>query len=98
MVIQGTYPDARLFNFTSYNETGSVIGTIADSQIAPDPGSTNPFATPTTNERHNYTATLGAEGSGSHNVLNVVGGRLVFILFRVIVPDKAWISGWPKMN
>jgi hypothetical protein len=88
VVIQGTYPEARFFNFTSYDGTGSLIGTIADSQIAPDPGSTNPFATPTANEPHNYTVTLGNGGSGSDNVLNVGGSRLVFIVFRVIVPDQ----------
>lgn len=88
VVIQGTYPETRFFNFTSYNQTGSLIGAIADSQIAPDHGSTNPFAAPTANRPHTYTITLDAGGPGSANVLDVGGSRLAFIVYRVIAPDQ----------
>ncbi len=88
ILIQGTYPYARFFNLSSYNEAGSLLGTIADDQIAPDPGSTNPFATPTASGPRTYTVTVGASGSGPANTLSVGGSRLAFLVYRVIVPDK----------
>ncbi len=88
MVIQGTYPDVRFFNLSSYNHTGSLISTLYDSQIMPDPGSTNPFATPAANEPHSYTVTVSASGLGSTNVLKVGGSQLAFVVYRVYVPDQ----------
>src|SRR5271166_2017058 len=88
IVIQGTYPEARAFNFTSYNSKGSFIGTISDSQIAPDPDSTNPFTAAMANRPNNYTVTVGTSGIGSSNVLDVGENRLVFIVYRVIVPNQ----------
>jgi hypothetical protein len=35
MIVQGQYPQARLFNFTTYSETGLLIDTIVDANIAP---------------------------------------------------------------
>jgi hypothetical protein len=34
IVIHGTYPQARFFNFNTYTATGSLIGTLYDAQIA----------------------------------------------------------------
>src|SRR5271165_5701305 len=67
MVINGTYPLARFFNFSTYTATGSSIATIFDADIVPDSGSTNPFASPAANEPHNYTVTIGAGTGGSAN-------------------------------
>jgi hypothetical protein len=77
MVVQGQFPQARLFNFTTYGETGLLTDTIFDANIAPDPGSTNPFATPEAAGAHNYTVTIGASSPGMTNSLNVGEGRLV---------------------
>jgi hypothetical protein len=44
VIIEGQYPEARFFNFTIYQETGSLVDTILDASIAPDSGSVNPFA------------------------------------------------------
>ncbi|WP_094270133.1 hypothetical protein [Rhodococcus sp. OK302] len=41
--LTGTYPNARYFSFISYDRVGQPIDGVADYQIAPDPGSSNPF-------------------------------------------------------
>ncbi len=88
MVVQGRYPEARFFNFNSYTATGSLVDTIADSNIAPDPGGANPFATPTAAGPGSYTLTISANSPGSANSLRVGGGGLAFIVYRVYLPDQ----------
>ena len=88
MVIQGTYPEARFFNFSTYSATGSLTDTVYDSHIAPDPGSTNPFATTAAAGSHNYTVTVGTGSLGSSNLLSAGGSRLAFVVLRVYLPDK----------
>jgi hypothetical protein len=48
LVIDGTYPAARYFSFTTYGANGVPIGEtdLHDTQIVPQPGSVNPFTTP----------------------------------------------------
>lgn len=41
--IHGEYPHARYMSIISYRAAGTPLDGIADYQIAPDPGSTNPF-------------------------------------------------------
>ena len=88
MIIQGTYPEARFFNFNSYTATGAVTDSIIDSDIAPDPGSTNPFATPIAGGRHTYSLSVSTTPSGSGNMLRVGGSRLAFVVYRVYLPDQ----------
>lgn len=87
VIFRGTYPHARAFNFTSYTATGGLIGTIPDAQIRPDAGSINPFAAAAPNTQQTYTITVNGTG-GTGNSLNVGGGGLVFVIYRVIVPDQ----------
>lgn len=42
--LAGTFPDARYASFISYRPTGGVVDLLTDRDIAPDAGSTNPFA------------------------------------------------------
>jgi hypothetical protein len=88
VVVQGAYPAARFFGFSSYKATGALIDTTYDSHIVPDPGSTNPFAAPAGNGPHNYTLTIGASALGSANLLSAAGSRLAFVVYRVYVPDQ----------
>ena len=48
MIVTGQYPQSRFFSFTTYYNTQQtsprVVGDIVDANIAPDAGSTNPFA------------------------------------------------------
>jgi hypothetical protein len=43
LVIHGQYPHSRYFSFTSYDPLLRSADGLHDTQIAPDPGSTNPF-------------------------------------------------------
>lgn len=42
--LAGTFPDARYASFITYRPTGGAVDTLTDRDIAPDEGSTNPFA------------------------------------------------------
>jgi hypothetical protein len=88
MVIRGQYPQARFFNFNTYNSNGTYVDSAVDSTIAPDPGSANPFASPVAaSGPRDYTITVGT-ASASTNVLRVGTSRLVFIVYRVYLPDR----------
>lgn len=43
MVIQGEFPRCRYISYVAHDIQNRVIGTLHDSEIAPDPGSINPF-------------------------------------------------------
>jgi hypothetical protein len=96
IVVRGTYPAARYFSLHAYDDLQRPVGSLADREIAPDPGSDNPFATPGAAPGGAYTAYVeftarpatpapntlyaGAMADGTQNP----GG---FILLRVYVPD-----------
>ena len=87
MVIQGRYPKARFFNFDTYTSNGAAVDTIIDSNITPDPGSTNPFAALSASLPQNYSVVISHGPTGSANSLRVGGSRLAFVVFRVYLPD-----------
>jgi hypothetical protein len=88
MILRGRYPDARFFNVSTYASNGASVASIYDSNIAPDSGSTNPFATTTPDQHRNYTVTIGAGSNGAANALAVAPGRLTFVVYRVYIPDQ----------
>ncbi len=88
VTIRGTYPNARLFNYATYGPTGLLIDTLLDEDIAPDSGSANTYTTSATTGPNDYTITVGPSSLGSSNLLSTGGSRLVFLVYRVIVPDK----------
>lgn len=88
MVVHGIYPATPFFNFTTYTATGSLIDTLFDADIAPDPGSTNPFQTSGASGPENYTITISAGKPGAGNFLSSAGTPLVWVVFRVYLPDK----------
>jgi len=88
MVVHGRYPDARFFNFATYTATGSFVDTVFDEKIVPDPGSPNPFAEPGPDIPGNYTVTIAAGNPGSPNSLSAGGSRVVFVVYRIYLPDK----------
>jgi hypothetical protein len=85
MIINGEYPQARFFSFVTYHATGTVVDSLIDADIAPDRGSTNPFAVVVAPEPHNFTISTVA---GSANVLKLGEGGFAFIVYRVYVPDR----------
>jgi hypothetical protein len=44
LAITGQYPSARYFSFTAYDEKLVPLDSVYDAEIAPDAGSSNPFA------------------------------------------------------
>src|SRR3954447_23523133 len=56
--ITGRYPHARYFSFNVYDNAQRPLDALADVEIAPDPGSVNPFAAgaPRDAAARNYTA------------------------------------------
>jgi hypothetical protein len=102
MTIQGKYPQARFFNFTSYTATGAPLSTILDAAISPDPGTTNPFATASLGASGTYTVAIGAGTAGSTNLLKVGGSRLVFVVYRIYASnfgfDRTGGAGVPDVS
>src|SRR3954451_22341018 len=97
--ITGRYPHARYFSFNVYDNAQRPLDALADVEIAPDPGSLNPFVAgaPRGFVARDYTAFIdfGAipehrapntlyTGTGQNGAPNVQG---TFIL-RVYVPDR----------
>lgn len=97
MTIKGTYPNARYFSFVVYeDETPSaIVGDLYDAQIAPDPGSVNPFVQPktktsrTTHQPVNgtYTVVISREKPPSGNTIGVPRDHFVWVLLRMYVPS-----------
>ncbi len=99
MTIKGTYPDARYFSFVAYNTRNDgtiyakqpdpdapVAGSLYDAQIAPDPGSVNPFVQPATGVNGTYTVVISHTGQTSGNTIKV-SSDFAWVLLRVYVPD-----------
>ena len=96
--IDGVYPDARYFSFHAYDELQRPVGSLADREIAPAAGSTNPFVTPGAQAGGSYTAFVaftpppadpapntlyaGATNEGAPNPAGT-------IIYRVYVPADA---------
>lgn len=76
--LRGTYPHARYTSLISYNQLGRAQDGLADYQLDPDPGSTNPFraGADRTAERRSYTVNVldlrnvGADGKPLYNNTN----------------------------
>ena len=86
VILNGTYPNARFFNFNTYSATGALIDSIVDANL--QPGDANPFATPAAAGSGNYTLSIGSNASGSENVLSTGGAPFVFIVYRVYLADQ----------
>ena len=97
MTIKGTYPNIRFFSFTAYETIGFdptnnknngfhlADHHLYDAQIAPDPGSTNPFVTPG-GRNGTYTVVISRTGPYSRNTI-AVSKDLVWVVLRMYVAD-----------
>ena len=70
-----------------------LIDTLLDEDIIPDYGSANPFTTATAAGSNTYTVTVGPGSAGASNLLSTGGSRLIYVIYRVIVPDKGLDRG-----
>jgi hypothetical protein len=102
--LKGQYPHARYMSFVSYRSTGQAVESLADHQIAPDAGSSNPFVAGASRDvkKRNYTVTVtvradsveagqgkAAAGDGT-NTLRApkIETGQLSILYRIYVNDK----------
>ncbi|MFG2882857.1 hypothetical protein ACGFYV_11215 [Streptomyces sp. NPDC048297] len=97
IAVDGTYPSARFTSLTAYDATGSPVDSLADHQIAPGPGSKNPFAVTdagTDPAQHRYRVTVEpgvAAGSGGNTLAataNSADSGVGWLVLRIYVPDK----------
>lgn len=101
MTIKGTYPNARYFSFVAYQYQAEtpieVVGDLYDAQIAPDPGSVNPFVRPkrrirgtqATNRPVNgtYAVVISRKDSSFGNTIGIPGGSFVWVMLRIYIPS-----------
>ena len=90
----GRYTESRFFSFTTYYDlqhpAPEVVDDIIDADIAPDPGSANPFQSPLVPPglgRH-YTVTFDGNASGPGNHVQWATDQTTYVVYRVYVPDR----------
>lgn len=104
MILKGTYPNIRYFSFSAYETTSDGFDLVEkhlyDSQIAPDPGSVNPFVPAQTTARDGrghekggsargtYTVVVSSTGTNSGNSIRVSPGVLVWVLLRMYAANS----------
>ncbi len=97
MTIKGTYPNIRYFSFTAYetlaydaitntNKGFDIAGSLYDAQIAPDPGSINPFVPPG-GPGGTYTVSISRTGTRSVNSIAVSANNLVWVIMRMYIAN-----------
>jgi hypothetical protein len=97
MEITGEYPHARYFSFTAYDPAARPVDALADVEVGPDTGSSNPFlpGADRTVEDRSYTvravAGIRPEGGGEPNTLYVgtggTGTPAGIVIYRIYVVD-----------
>lgn len=98
MTIKGTYPNVRYFSYVVYQgetPTDTVSYHLYDVQIAPDPGSVNPFVRPETSQprtahpsvNETYTVVISRTASSSGNTIGVPKDSFAWVMLRMYVPS-----------
>lgn len=94
--IEGEYPEARYFSFNAYDAFERPVGAIADFEIDPDPGSSNPFRRKGGRGDRRYTAYVEFSPKPDRPAPNTLyAGRTHegtpnpagYLIYRVYVPD-----------
>jgi hypothetical protein len=98
LVIKGQYPAARYFSFHVYDSTAVPLDSAYDAQIAPDPGSSNPYAAaPLPGSGASYTEYVDFHAAPSNRASNTLyvgdtpqGTPTPFatLMYRVYVPQN----------
>jgi hypothetical protein len=96
VVVSGEYPAARYFSFHVYNDEGDALGSIYDSQIAPDAGSANPYqAKPRKGAGRSYHVTIRFEPQPADPAPNTFytgepsASPAAVLVYRVYVPTDS---------
>ncbi|WP_416382662.1 hypothetical protein [Nocardia elegans] len=98
--LSGSYPAARYFSLNTYGTNLDTVDTWRDNQIAPDPGSANPFAAPTaapeTQRRWHARLVTGAADHGRNEIRALPAAQnapIGFVIIRVYVPTDPTSAG-----
>jgi hypothetical protein len=91
--IEGQYPHARYISWNVYDAAARPIDALSDVELAPDPGSTNPFlpSASRTAEQRDYTAFIEVgprPEQPAPNTLYTGDSQGGTFLYRVYVPDS----------
>src|SRR5512133_3269935 len=102
LLIKGAYPHARYFSYVVYQDETptAIIGDLYDAQIAPDPGSVNPYVRPGDKRGHTahgrstqhadngtYTIVVSHTKPSAGNTIGVAPGHFAWILLRIYIPN-----------
>jgi hypothetical protein len=96
IVIKGSYPLARFMSIETYTPSVAQVGAIADFQIAPSPGSKNPFsdATADPNLANQFEVVVSPNPSAVGNLKNVIAAfppgqqsGFGWLVYRVYLAD-----------
>ena len=106
IIIKGAYPHVRYFSYVVYQDQtpSAIVGDLYDAQIAPDPGSVNPFARPETETAQpqptqqgvngTYTVVISHTRPSSGNTIGVPAGHFAWVMLRMYIPSAdASLSG-----
>jgi hypothetical protein len=97
LVVRGRYPHARYTSFNSYDELFRPVDALADVDIAPEAGSTNPFLVGSRRDlpRRDYEVRVVSDPAPERRAPNTVylgsDGRPSFagsVVYRVYLPDR----------
>jgi hypothetical protein len=92
MILTGQYTQSRFFSFTTYysaqQTSPRVVDAIIDADIAPDTGSSNPFAPSAAVAPHNYTVTFDANSAGSGNHVSWASDQTTYVFYRIYAADR----------
>jgi hypothetical protein len=93
VMIGGRYPNARFFNFSTYQATGALVDSIDDASLAPASGA-NPFVVklplPKNNPFNTYHLQISRSPASAGNNLGFGASRLQFIVYRVYAADSSY--------
>lgn len=94
LVLKGTYPSARFMAVTLYTASGDTLAQLSDLDIAPDPGSANPFAVAAPPPESGRSWQVSIVPSGGHasgaNVLELEPGqRAGWVLYRIYLGNPS---------
>ena len=102
LVIKGAYPHARYFSYVVYQDQTptAIIGDLYDAQIAPDPGSLNPYVRPKDKRSHTaharpsqqpddgtYTIVISHAKPSAGNTIGVAPGHFAWVMLRIYIPS-----------
>lgn len=86
ITVAGTYPSARFMAVTVYTVAGDTVAQLSDVDIAPDPGSANPFAVadpPPSSGRSWSLDVVPAGSTATGNVVELASGQRVgWLVYR----------------